>query len=57
MLCQVLKHKAQPSVLGLDTAQIANFVNYFKNFTVYLSILTLIFSLQVILAKKIGCKI
>ena len=54
---QALKHEAQPSVLGLDTTRIANFVNYFKNFTVYLSILTLIFSLQVTLAKKIGRKI
>ena len=38
MLYQVLKRKAQPSVLGLDTTQIANFVNYTvlkKNFTVY----------------------
>ena len=39
------------------TTGIANFVNYLKNLTVYLSILTLIFSVQVILAKKIGCKI
>ena len=44
-------------VLGLDTTLIANFVNYLKNFTVYLSILTLIFSPQVILAKNIGRKI
>ena len=43
--------------LGLDTAQIVNFVNTLKNFTVYLSIFILIFSLQVILAKKIGRKI
>ena len=57
VLYQVLKHEAQPSVLGLDTTRIANFVNYLKNFTVYLSILTLIFSLPVILAKKIGRKI
>ena len=54
---QVLKHEAQPSVLRLDTTRIANFVNYLKNFNVYLSILTLIFSLQVILAKKISHKI
>ena len=51
---QVLKHEALPSVLGLDTTRIENFVNYLKSFTVYLSILTLIFSLQIILAKKIG---
>ena len=61
VLYQVLKHKAQPSVLELDTPWTANFVNYLiiKNFAVYLSILTLIFtgSLQVILAKKIGHKI
>ena len=57
MLYQVLKHEAQPSVLGLDTIRVANFVNYLKNFTVYLSILTLIFRLQVILAKKIGSEI
>ena len=56
MLYQVLKHKAQPSVLGLDTTQIVIFVNQLKNVTVYLSILTLI-SLQVILARKIGHKI
>ena len=43
--------------LGLDTTRIANFVNHLKNFTVYLSIRTLIFSLQVLLAKKIGRKI
>ena len=49
MLDQVLKHEVQPSVLGLDTTRISNFMNYLKNFTVYLSILTLIFSLQVIL--------
>ena len=35
MLYQVLKHEAQPSVLGLDTTRIANFVNYLKNFMVY----------------------
>ena len=57
MLYQVLKHEVQLSVLGLDTTRIANFVNYFKNFTVYLSILNMTFSLQVILAKKIGRKI
>ena len=59
MLYQVLKHEVQRSVLGLDTTRIANFVNYVKNFTVYLivSILTLIFSLQVILAENIGRKI
>ena len=57
MLYQVLKHEAQPSVLGLDTTRIANFVNYLKHFAVNVSILTLIFSLQVILAKKIGRKI
>ena len=57
MLYQVLKHEAQPSVLGLDTTRIANCVNYLKNFTVNLFILTLIFSLQVILAKKIGRKL
>ena len=57
MLYQVLKQEVQPSVLGLDTTQIANFVDYLKNFTVYLSILTLVFSRQVILAKKIGRKI
>ena len=57
MLYQVLKYEAQPSVLGLGTARIANFVNYLRNFTVYLSILTLIFSPQVILAKKISRKI
>ena len=33
MLYQVLKHEAQPSVLGLDKTRIANFVNYFKNVT------------------------
>ena len=32
------KHEAQPSDLGLDTTRIANFVNYLRNFTVYLSI-------------------
>ena len=52
VLYQDLKHEAQPSVLGLDRTRIANFVNYLKNFTVYLSIFILIFSLQVILAKK-----
>ena len=57
MLYQVLKQEAQPSVLGLKTTRIANFVNYLKSFAVYLSILTLIFSLQVILSKKIGRKI
>ena len=57
VLYQVLKQEVQPSVLGLDTTQITNFVNYLKNFTVYLSILTLVFSWQVILAKKIGGKI
>ena len=57
VLYQVLKDEAQPSVLGLDTTRIANFVNYLKNFAVYLCILTLIFSLQVILAKKISGKI
>ena len=48
VLYQVLKHEAQLSVLGLDATQtIANFVNYLiRHFTVYLSILTLIFSLQ-----------
>ena len=51
MLYQVLKHKAQPSVLGLVTTRI---VNYSKNFTLYLSILTPIFSLRVISAKKTG---
>ena len=58
MLYQVLKHEAQSSVLGLDTT-IANFVKVYnlKIFTVYLLILTLIFSFQVILAKKIGRKI
>ena len=54
VLYPVLKRETQPSVLGLDTMGIANFVNYF---TVYLSILILIFSLQVILAKKIGHKV
>ena len=54
---EVLKHEAQPSVLGLGITRIANFVNYLKNFTVYLPILALIFSLQVILAKRIGRKI
>ena len=53
MLYQVLKHETQPSLFGLDTTRIANF----DNVTVYLSILTLIFSLKVILAKKIGRKI
>ena len=55
VLYHSLKHKTQPSVLGLDTTRIANFVNYLKNSTsaVYLSIRTLVFSLQVILAKKI----
>ena len=43
MLYQVVKHEVQPSVLGLDTTQIANFVKYLKTFTVYPSILTLIF--------------
>ena len=57
MLYQVLKHEAQPSVLGLDTKRMANFVNYLKDFSVYLSILIRIFSLQVILAQKIGHKI
>ena len=41
----------------IQHARIANFVNYLKNLPVYLSILTLIFSLQVILAKKISRKI
>ena len=54
MLYQVLNHKAQPSVLGPDTTRIANFVNYFKSFTVSLSILALISSLQFIMAKKIS---
>ena len=57
VLYQVLKHEAQPSVLGLDTIRIVHFVNYLKNLTVYLSILTLVFSLQVILVKKTGRKI
>ena len=57
MLYRVLKHEAQPHVLGLDATRIANFVNFFKNSAVYLSILTLIFSLQVVFAKKIGHKI
>ena len=48
-------NEAQPSVLGLDTTRIVNFVNSLKNFTVYLSILTLM--LQVILAQKVGRKI
>ena len=56
LLYQVAKHEVQPSVLGLDTTWIANFVNYLKNSTVYLSILTLIFSRQVVLAKEIGRK-
>ena len=43
--------------LELDTTRIANFVNNLQTFTVCLSILTLIFSLQVILAKKSGRKI
>ena len=47
MFYQVLIHEGQPSVLGPDKTRIANFVAYLKNFTVYLSILTLIFSLQV----------
>ena len=42
MLYQDLKHKVQPSVLGLDTTRIANFVNYLKIFAVYLSIFTVI---------------
>ena len=50
VLYKVLKHKVQPSVLGLDTTWIVNFVNYLKNFFAFPSILTLIFSLQVILA-------
>ena len=45
VLYQVLKHEAQPSVLGLDIT----LLNYLKIFTVYLSILTLILSLRVIL--------
>lgn len=57
VLYQVLEHEAQPSILGLDTTRIVNCVNCSKKFTVYLSILTLIFSLQVMLAKKIGPKI
>ena len=48
-----LKHEAEPSVLGLNTTRIVNCVSYLKNLTVYLSILTLIFSLQDILARKI----
>ena len=48
---------AAPRVLGLDTTRIANFVNYLKTFAVYLYIRTLMFSLQFILAKKIGRKI
>ena len=46
-----------PHVLSLDTIRIANFVNYLKNVTVHLFTLTLIFSLQVILAKKFVCKL
>ena len=56
VLYQVLKHEAQPGVLGLDTIRIANFVNYL-NFTVYLSILSLKFRFQVFSAKKISRKI
>ena len=52
-----LKHEAQPSVLGLDKTRIANLLNGFKSFTVHLSILTVIFRVKVILAKKIGRKI
>ena len=57
VLYQVLKHEALPSVLEVDTKRIANFVNYLKHFTIYLSILTQIFYLQVSVAKKIGRKI
>ena len=59
MLYQVLKHQAQPSVLGLDTTRMASFVKYLKKTLLYicLFILILIFSLQVMLAKKIGRKI
>ena len=32
MLYQVLKREAQPSVLGLDTTRIANFLNYLTLF-------------------------
>ena len=57
MCCtKFFKQEAQPSVLGLDTTRMANFVNYLK-LTVYLSILALIFSIQVIFAEKIGRKI
>ena len=49
------KTRGTAECLGLDTTRIANFVNYLENFTV--SILTLIFNLQVILAEKIGRKI
>ena len=51
-----LKHKAQPSVLGLDKTRIANLLNGFKSFVVHLSILTVIFRVKVTLAKKIGRK-
>ena len=53
VLYLALKHKAQLSVLVLDTTRIANFANDLKNL-VHLTIFTLIFSLQDILAKKIG---
>ena len=54
LVCNV--YTMSRSVLGVDTTQIANFVNYLKNFTVYLSILTLIYGFQVSLATKIGRK-
>ena len=38
MLYQVLKHETQPSVFGLDTTRIVNFVNYLKSVTVHPSI-------------------
>ena len=52
MLNQVLKQEVQPSVLGLDSNTNFKFCELLKSFTVYLSILTLIFSLKVIAKFK-----
>ena len=49
--------EAQSSDLGLDITRTAKNVNYLTNFTAYLSILILIFTLQVFLARKIFRKI
>ena len=53
-----LKHKAQPSVLGLDKTQIVNLLNILKTILyMHLFILTLKVSIWVVLALKIGWKI